>query len=63
VVEVVVKDVLVLVPLVQVELVVEELDQNVVVLLGQQELKIQVVELVVEVYKVQVLQVVKELWL
>ena len=43
------KDVLDLVPLVQVELAVEVTDQNVVALLEQQELQILVEELVVEV--------------
>jgi hypothetical protein len=44
------KDVLDLVPLVQVELAVEVTDQNVVALLEQQELQILVVELVAVVY-------------
>tara|TARA_R110000868_G_scaffold377273_1_gene642575 strand:+ start:546 stop:734 length:189 start_codon:yes stop_codon:yes gene_type:complete len=57
VVEVVVKDVLILVPLVQVELVVVEQDQKPVLLLEQQELQILEVGQVVEVYKVLVQQV------
>tara|TARA_R110000823_G_scaffold311645_1_gene437425 strand:+ start:546 stop:734 length:189 start_codon:yes stop_codon:yes gene_type:complete len=59
VVEVVVKDVLILVPLVQVELVVVEQDQKPVLLLEQQELQILEVGQVVEVYKVLVQLVVQ----
>jgi|TARA_R100000315_G_C5191398_1_gene111658 hypothetical protein len=55
------KDVLDLVPLVQVELAVEVTDQNVVALLEQQELQILVVELVAVVYFHQDQQEVQEL--